>query len=248
MARSKWRILAIIVIAFALLSAACSSSDDTTSDTDAATDTTVATTTATPTTTVAVIEETPTTTVAVIEETTTTTEVAPTVSDAQSATIAAYETAWNDGDEDAFRALFAPGAVIEVPVFFDGDHDVDRLVMHSAGHRTMETELSIDGCIPSGENVICTGEFDGLVPIAMNHVPWRDRYIFSFEDEQITHIVQSCIICWDGDADGRLTAWVKTVDPTAVDVLAFGYNLPNPLEKAAAWLEWAPKWQEAGRP
>lgn len=225
------------VIAFALLAAACSSSDDTPNDTDAATDTTVATTTATPTTTVAVIEE-----------TTTTTEVTPTVSDAQSATITAYETAWNDGDEDAFRTLFAPGAVVEVPVFFDGEHDVDRLVMHSAGHRTMGTELSIDGCIPSGENVICTGEFDGLVPIAMNHVPWRGTYVFSFEDEQITHIVQSCIICWDGDAEERLTAWVKTVDPTAVDVLAFGYNLPNPLEKAAAWLEWAPKWQEAGRP
>ena len=225
MARARRWILTIMVIAFALLAGACSSSDDTTNDTDAATDTTVA----------------------AIEETTTTTEVATTVSDAQSATIAAYETAWNDGDEDAFRALFTPGAVIEVPVFFDSD-DIDRLVMHSAGHRTMGTELSIDGCIPSGENVISTGEFDGLVPIAMNHVPWRDRYIFSFEDEQITHMVQSCIICWDGEADTRLTAWVKTVDPTAVDVLAFGYNLPNPLEKAAAWLEWAPKWQEAGRP
>jgi basic membrane protein A len=42
MARSRWRILAIMVIAFVLLAAACSSSDDTTSDTDAATDTTVA--------------------------------------------------------------------------------------------------------------------------------------------------------------------------------------------------------------
>jgi basic membrane protein A len=42
MARSRWRILAIMVIAFALLAGACSSSDDTSSDTDAATDTTVA--------------------------------------------------------------------------------------------------------------------------------------------------------------------------------------------------------------
>jgi basic membrane protein A len=44
MARSRWRILAIMVIAFALLTAACSSSDDTTDTTAAAggTDTTVA--------------------------------------------------------------------------------------------------------------------------------------------------------------------------------------------------------------
>ncbi|MCL1587578.1 MAG: BMP family ABC transporter substrate-binding protein [Actinomycetia bacterium] len=44
MARSRWRILAIMVVAFALLAAACSSSDDTTDTTAAAagTDTTVA--------------------------------------------------------------------------------------------------------------------------------------------------------------------------------------------------------------
>ena len=249
MAQSEWRILAIMVIAFALLAAACSSSDDTTSDTDAATDTTVATTTATPTTTVAAIEETPTTVVAAIEETPPTTEIVAIVSEAQTATIAAYQTAWNDGDEDAFRALFAPGAVIENLLMYGQQGlDVDWLVNYSAGRRSMGTELSIDGCAPSGENVICTAEFDGLVPIAMNFVPWRDRYIFSFEDGQITYIKDSCIICWDGDADVRLTAWVKTVDPTAVAALGYGYNLPETEEKAAAWLEWAPKWQEAGRP
>ena len=51
-----------------------------------------------------------------------------------------------------------------------------------------------------------------------------------------------------GGADDRLTAWVKTVDPTAAAALGYGYNLPETEEKAAAWLEWAPKWHEAGRP
>jgi hypothetical protein len=231
----------VLVVTLAVVVASCTSdSADSTTTTEGLT-TTTATSIAAPTTTVAAIEETTTTTEVV--ETTTTTEVAA-MSDAESATIAAYETAWNDGNEDAFRALFAPGAVIENPIFFDGA-DVDRLLKHNAGHRTMGTELSIDGCSPSGETVICTVEFDGVVPIAMNTVPWRDRYIFSFEDGQITHIKVSCIICWDGNADDRLRAWVKTVDNT---IIQLGYTLPESEEKAAAWLEWAPKWQEAGRP
>jgi hypothetical protein len=230
--RRGWLVAAVaFAVVFVLVGAAMllsSPADDTPPAT------TPPTTAAAPTTTVTAVEETPTTIVAV-------------VSDVETATIAAFETAWNDGDEDATRVLFAPGAVFENPILFDGA-DVDRLLRYSAGQRTMGTELSIDGCAPSGENVICTAEFDGLVPIAMNFVPWRDRYIFSFEDGQITHIKVSCIICWDGDADERLRAWVKTVDPTALATLTFAYNLPETEEKAAAWLEWAPKWQEAGRP
>jgi hypothetical protein len=241
--RRGWLVAAVaFAVVFVLVGAAMlfsSPADDTPPAT------TPPTTAAAPTTTVAAIEETPTTIVAAVEETPTT--IVAAVSDVETATIAAFETAWNDGDEDATRVLFAPGAVFENPILFDGA-DVDRLLRYSAGQRTMGTELSIDGCAPSGENVICTAEFDGLVPIAMNFVPWRDRYIFSFEDGQITHIKVSCIICWDGDADERLRAWVKTVDPTALATLTFAYNLPETEEKAAAWLEWAPKWQEAGRP
>ncbi|MCL1588844.1 MAG: nuclear transport factor 2 family protein [Actinomycetia bacterium] len=239
MAQSRWRILAIMVIAFTLLAAACSSSDDTTSDTDAATDTTVATTTATPTTTVAAIEETPTTT-----------EVAPTVSDVQTATLAAYQTAWNDGDEDAFRALFAPGALLENSEYELQGGDVDRMLTYMRGRRAMGIELSIDGCAPSDETVICEAEFDGVVPIAMNFAPWRDRLIFSFEDEQITHIVTTCVICWNADTDREFLAWIQTqgVDQTLLDVLDFGYTLIETEAKGAAWLEWAAKWQEAGRP
>jgi len=42
--------------------------------------------------------------------------------------------------------------------------------------------------------------------------------------------------------------WIKTVEPSAQLVLSDGYMLADSEEKAAAWLEWAPKWQEAGRP
>lgn len=235
----------LLILCFLAL-AACEGGDATDAAGDAPPATTP-TTIAAPATTVAPTVAAPTTTVAAIEETTTTTEAAVVVSDAQTAILAAYVTAWNTGDEDAFRVLFAPGVVIEKPVLNDGA-DVDRLLQHSAGMRAMGTELGIEGCAASGENVICEFQFDGLVPTAMNFGPWRDRYVFSFEDGQITHIKVSCIICWDGDADERLRAWVKTVDPTALDTLIFGYNLPLTEEKAAAWLEWAPKWQEAGRP
>jgi hypothetical protein len=240
----RGRVLFVVVVMW-LVASACGGADETaTTQADATTTTT--TTADVTTTTVAAIAETTTTQLPAVEETTTTTE-APIVSEAQSATIAAYETAWNDGNEDALRALFAPGAILEDSTFGDLD-TIDKIVASSVNRLAMEVALSIDGCAASGEAVTCEAEFDGAVPVAMNFVPWRDRYVFSFEDGQITNIKVTCIICWDGGADQRLTAWVKTVDPTAVAALSFGYNLVLTEEKAAAWLEWAPKWQEAGRP
>jgi hypothetical protein len=222
----------LLFVLCVLVLAACGGDDAT----DNADDTPPATT---PTTIAA-----PTTTVAAIEETTTTTEVAV-MSDEQAATLAAYETTWNDGEWDAFRALFAPSATLEDSMF-GVLSDVDLIVTWSTYRQAMEVEFSIDGCAPSGETVACAAEFDGVVPIAMNTVPWRDRYAFSFEDGQITHIKVTCVICWNGAADDQLRAWVKTMDDTVV--IHLGYNLVLTEEEAAAWLEWAPKWQEAGRP
>jgi hypothetical protein len=232
----------LLFILCVLVLAACGG-DDATGTADDTPPASTPTTIAAPTTTVAAIAETTTTTE--VEETTTTTEVAV-MSDAQSATIAAYETTWNDGNEDAFRALFAPGAVLEDPENETRTGDVDWIVNQGVGRRAMGIELSIDGCALSGETVVCTAEFDGPVPIAMNVVPWRDRYVFSFEDGQITHIKYTCIICWDGDAEDRFAAWVKTVDKTVSP--RYGYILVDTEEQAAVWLEWAPKWEEAGRP
>jgi len=99
----------------------------------------------------------------------------------------------------------------------------------------------------SGETVVCTAEFVGPVPTAMNFSPWRDRYVFSFDDGQITHIKYSCIICWDGDVEERFAAWVDTVDKTAYAGNS-AYILVDMEQKGAFWLEWAPKWEEAGRP
>jgi hypothetical protein len=223
----------LLFVLCVLVLAACGG-DDATDNADDTPPATTPTTNAAPTTTTEVVE------------TTTTTEVAV-MSDEQAATLAAYETTWNDGEWDAFRALFAPSATLEDSMF-GVLSDVDLIVTWSTYRQAMEVEFSIDGCAPSGETVACAAEFDGVVPIAMNTVPWRDRYAFSFEDGLITHIKVTCVICWDGNADARLTAWVDTVDDSAVTVLGFGYNLVLTEEKAAAWLEWAPKWQEAGRP
>ena len=233
----------VLVVTLAVVVASC------TSDSADSTTTTEGLTTTTPTTIAA-----PTTTVAAIEETTTTTKVAETttteaaaISDSQAATLAAYETAWNDGNEDAFRALFAsPDVLLEDPENETRTGDIDFIVGQGVGRRAMGIELSIDGCSPWGETVVCTAEFDGPVPIAMNVVPWRDRYVFSFEDGQITHIKYSCIICWDGNAEDLIHTWVDTVDKTVS--LKFGYILVNTEEDGAAWLEWAPKWEEAGKP
>lgn len=237
----KW----LLVILSVLIVAACGGNDATDTADEPPTAATP-TTTAAATETVAAVVETTTTTKAA--EATTTTEAAPVVSDEQAATIAAYQTTWNDGDEDAFRALFAPGAALEDPENFTRSGDVDWIVEQSAGRLLAEISLSIYDCVLSGEEAVtCTAEFAGAVPIAMNFVPWRDTYVFSFEDELITHISQTCVICWDGDAEDRFGAWIKTVDePQSTE--NYGYILLGTEEKAAYWLEWAPKWQEAGRP
>lgn len=212
--------------------------------------TTPPTTVATPATTVAAIEQTPTTLVeAAVEETptTTTTEAAPTVPVERLATIAAYEATWNDGDEETFRTLFAPGAEREADNF-EMSGDVDLIIKHMRGRRAMGLDLSIDGCTPLDDKSLCTASFSGLVPMAMSYAPWRDRYIFSFDGDQISHIETVCIICWEQAAEWRFMDWIKTVEPSAQLVLSDGYMLADSEEKGAAWLEWAPKWHEAGRP
>jgi hypothetical protein len=161
--------------------------------------------------------------------------------------ISGYETAWNDGNEDALRALFAADAILEDSTFGVLD-DVDDIVAWSVTRLAMEVEFAIEGCASSGEAVKCTAKFDGPVQIALTFVPWRDNYTFSFEDGLITNMKVVCIICWDGDVDDRVLDWVKEVDPTAWDVSYWASNLVQTPEKAAFWLEWAPKWEEAGRP
>jgi hypothetical protein len=169
------------------------------------------------------------------------------VSDAQAATIDSYATAWNDGNEEALRALFAPEVVMQDSQFGDLA-DADQIVAWTAGRRAMEVAMTIGSCTPADEKVRCEAEFTGVVPIAMNYVPWRDTYTFSFEDGKISNIRVVCIICWDGDADLQLTTWVEETDSAAAALLAYGYNLVSTEERGAAWLEWAQKWQEAGRP
>jgi len=129
--------------------------------------------------------------------------------------------------------------------------DVDEIVAWSVNRLAMDVEFTIDGCASSGEAVKCTAEFDGPVMIALALVPWRDNYTFSFDDGLIVNIKVVCIICWDGTADNRVIDWVKEVDPTAFDgppLTYFGSNKVLTPERAAFWLEWAPKWEEAGRP
>jgi len=246
--RRGWLVAAVaFAVVFVLVGAAMLFSSPA-NDTPPAT--TPPTTVATPATTVAAIEQTPTTLVEnAIEETptTTTTEAAPTVPVEQLATIAAYESTWNDGDEEAFRTLFTPSAEREADNF-EMSGDVDVILKHMRGRLAMELELSIEGCTPLGDKSLCTATFDGLVPRAMSYAPWRDRYIFSFEGEQISHIEMVCIICWEQAAEWRFMDWIKTVEPSAQLVLSDGYTLADSEEKGAAWLEWAPKWHEAGRP
>jgi hypothetical protein len=172
----------------------------------------------------------------------------PAPSEESLAAIAAYEAAWNAGNEDALRALLAADATLEDSTFGNVLDEVDEIVAWSVNRLAMEVEFTIDGCASSGEAVKCTAEFDGPVMIALALVPWRDNYTFSFEDGLITNMKVVCIVCWDGTADNRVLDWVKEVDPTAWDASYWGSNVVQAPEKAAFWLEWAPKWEEAGRP
>lgn len=178
----------------------------------------------------------------------TTTVPEPTVSARQAATIEALETAWNGGNEESFRALFAAGAYL---AYADDPYpftDVDLIVSWALARQSMGVVVSIDDCVPADETVRCTAEFDGPVIIAMDFVPLRDVYSFTFEDDLIASIDAVCQICGSGDNEYNMGQWVRTQAPGATPLSLPSHTRVRTPDDVAYYLEWAIKWQEAGRP
>lgn len=205
------------------------------------------TTTAPPTTTTV-----PPTTTTTLDAAPSTTVAAPVVPAAQAAAIASFEAAWNDGDEEALRAVFAPDAGLEYRDAAFPFAGVDQIVAWALARQAMEVVASIDDCVPTdGETVTCTAEFDGAVISALNFVPLRDTYTITFEDDVITHIGVDCQICANRDLEFEMGQWVRSQAPGAQAQCSPGCPtlvFVNTPEQAAYYLEWAVKWEEAGRP
>ena len=174
--------------------------------------------------------------------------VASTASSEQAAAIVSFETAWNDGNEEALRALFTPDASLDQEGFSPGHTDVDQIVAWALARNAMGVVASIDECAPAGETVTCNAEFDGPVFVALNFVPLRDIYTFAFEDGLIAHISFVCQICENPELEFKMGEWVRAQAPGVTPSLIPSHTWARTPEHAAFFLEWAVKWQEAGRP
>ncbi|MGI9584738.1 MAG: nuclear transport factor 2 family protein, partial [Acidimicrobiia bacterium] len=182
------------------------------------------------------------------DATSSTTVAAPPVFSEQAAAIASFETAWNHGNEEALRALFTPDASVDQEGFSPGHTDVNQIVAWALARNAMEVVASIDECAPAGETVRCNAEFDGPVFIALNLVPLRDTYTFTFEDGLIARISFVCQICENRDLEFKMGQWVRVQAPGATPSLIPSHTWVKTPEHAAFFLEWAVRWQEAGRP
>lgn len=176
-----------------------------------------------------------------------TTLAAPSVSSEQTATIASFEAAWNDGNEEALRALLTADASLEYDASQFG-LDNNQLMDWALSRRAMDVVASIGDCVPADETVKCSAEFDGPVIIALALAPLRDVYTFTFEGDLIAHIHTLCQICGDNGHEFTMGQWARTQASGTPPPLIHSYTDVRTPEEAAWYLEWAVRWHDAGRP
>lgn len=162
--------------------------------------------------------------------------------------VLAFETAFNDGDEEAFRALFAPGAV-RVPSdesVFQLNADVDGLVEEMLYYQARGSSLLVEDCSTVGDDLSCVFVYDGPFETAafQTSVPSRMRLVIA--DGQIAAISAQCGLCTsDTSPLEDIIAWVGARDATDSQII--GGAAPfytRTAEAGALWLEYAEQWRE----
>jgi hypothetical protein len=198
------------------------------------------TTQAAPPTTVAAIEEpTPTTVAPVVD-------AEPVMTDEIIALLESYESAFNAGDAEAFRALFAvdarradsrdPGNTVSV------DKMVDEMLW--LGVRASSLDLDIGNCVAISDGARCEAAYSGPVEAAMYAEGVLERtYRLQIADGAITGIGETCPAS-DCRVQMNLAYWAK--ENHGVRLVDWWPVLAG--TDAELWLEYAVLWGEAGRP
>ena len=173
------------------------------------------------------------------------------LTDRDAAFVAEYERIVNSGDRDAFVALFAPGAgrlwSAENPIVILAE----RLADEMTGLLVRETTTSLDECRSIGSSVRCTVEFSGPVEQALYGGPLSGPYSFLLTDDGLIEEIRGN----DGsfapalEAGGRFLSWMRDEHPDVyAQMVPIGSRELLAESDAELWLEWAPRWAEAGRP
>ncbi|MGI9584735.1 MAG: hypothetical protein ACR2N7_04020, partial [Acidimicrobiia bacterium] len=175
-----------------------------------------------------------------------TTVAEPTISADDEAVLAAFVTALNSGDVEAFRAIFDPAAERVGEWEGDYDDDLNGLAIEAQHKHLRGTSSALEDCVPNGDRVTCTLISEGPVELAIFQVPRREKYNFLIEEELILGISAKCDICSDGaETDGEILDWVARFDPAARSVMGAYHANPGSVEGAALWRDYAPMWREA---
>lgn len=201
------------------------------------------TTVATPPTTQAVVEESTATTVAPVVE------AEPVMTDELLALLDSYETAFNNGDEAAFRALHTADAR-NVDEGNPGNNiSLDRMVEEMMNLRRQESTLAIEDCAATSYGARCRFVYSGVVETALFDRPVTNTYALYIDGSQITELGMKATSLVSGDPWQQVLDWVEEnfredrkdmILPNIRDLLAF--------DDSELWLKYAPLWAEAGRP
>ncbi len=160
---------------------------------------------------------------------------------------AEYEKAFNEGDEAGLSALLSESFGPYQPAFlWDLTMSREDFLAYNQLVHLRGGELSIEGCKATDYGMRCEFVHSGPVEVAVYGAPWRVNNAIHVEDGRIAGI-ESQIVAWPHiDLQDAVIAWVKTINPD--DGAKMGRLDPGTEEDAPLWLEYAPRWVEAGRP
>jgi hypothetical protein len=162
--------------------------------------------------------------------------------------VLAYETAFNDGDEEAFRAVFAPGAV-RVPSdvsVFQLNADVDGLVEEMLYYQARGSSLLVEDCSTVGDDLSCVFVYDGPWETAVLQTSISSRMRLAIADGQIAAISAQCGPCvFSTSAPEDIIEWTRAIDPADAEIMDGAAPFyTRTAEAGALWLAYAEQWRE----
>lgn len=238
----------LVMLGVLLLAVGCSTAASIdTAETTTPTSTTVPETTSTtvPPTTLA---ETTTTTVA---------EAKPVVSEELLALLDTYETAYNTGDETAFRSLFAADFSSANPNDTGTRQTVEERIAWMTNSQIQESTLSIERCIPTSYGAQCQFVHSGVVEDAIYFGSLINTVQVYAEDDKITQMLITYQPTYELQVKHgqQVLDWVAENYPDDrpnMSIIAIGIvndqHGQDPVEVVELWTKYAPLWADAGRP
>lgn len=173
--------------------------------------------------------------------------------DAQSAFVVTYQDIYLTGTRGDFTALFARDAgrlwAIENPLVVSADRLADEMI----ALRERNTSTTLSDCRVSGDTVRCDVVHAGPVEQALVGGDVTIPTSFQLNDEGLIEEIRldSFFVTGPvGEAMGRFASWIEREQPDIhAQMVPIGQAelYADPLD-TQIWLEWAPRWAEAGRP